>query len=486
MAAAYRGDTFRAMSRAICLAALCGLGAPALASPRSDPTAGRAVFTGATMPGATSIDLNPAALGLGLVENEIYVAAMAVVDRYAVDRQNLDVTTGALSPGASVRDVELGPGAMFAYTFHAKDRATVAVELHSAPAMVFPNAQPLQYHALGGGQRAYSATIATQLKITNELQFGVSLAAQKSYLHLRYARDSALAAGRGPNGITSSCAGSPCGVENPQATEIYDVNVQSPWFSISETPVINIGLVVQLAREMWLGVSYHTPPGLSVQNSLVGTMDVTRAPRDGGNRVLGGATVYISQPASADAELRAGLAQQLELHVGVHWEDLSRMSSYDVRGYGSSFSSAGVPEWTERPLGFHDPLAMWAGVEQVGNRERWRFGGRIGFETSAVSDDRTSPVTIAPLSYTADVGAQVRLSPMMFLQVSYGLQYFPTVHVTDSAFDPRNQIACTESGYDYSTSACEAVRFGYGIPTAAGDYSRMEHAIRFGVRYEIP
>lgn len=50
------------MSRAICFALLCGLAAHAVASPRSDPTSGRAVFTGATVPDSSSLELNPAAL----------------------------------------------------------------------------------------------------------------------------------------------------------------------------------------------------------------------------------------------------------------------------------------------------------------------------------------------------------------------------------------------------------------------------------------
>jgi hypothetical protein len=58
------------------------------------------------------------------------------------------------------------------------------------------------------------------------------------------------------------------------------------------------------------------------------------------------------------------------------------------------------------------------------------------------------------------------------------------VHVNKSAFDPRDELACMASGYDYSTSACAAVRGGYAIDTAAGDYSRMQHALRLALRYE--
>ena len=58
--------------------------------------------------------------------------------------------------------------------------------------------------------------------------------------------------------------------------------------------------------------------------------------------------------------------------------------------------------------------------------------------------------------------------------------------VTESAFDPRFQLACLASEFDYSTRGCQALRDGYAIPTAAGDYTRIQHAIRLGLRYELP
>jgi len=162
-----------------------------------------------------------------------------------------------------------------------------------------------------------------------------------------------------------------------------------------------------------------------------------------------------------------------------------------VRLYGSTFPKANIPEWIERPRGFHDVFAMWAGVEQDATTEprrfldRLRFGGRIGFETSALDDDRTTALTIAPRSATLDGGVQMRFNTVV-VQLSYGLQYFPTVGVAQSAFDPRDRVACVDGGFDYATTACANVRSGYAIPTAAGDYRRIEHSLRLGIRFEIP
>ena len=78
----------------------------------------------------------------------------------------------------------------------------------------------------------------------------------------------------------------------------------------------------------------------------------------------------------------------------------------------------------------------------------------------------------------------MRLAPTLHLQATYGLQYFLPVHVGNSAFDPQDQLACMASGYDYSTASCAAVRNGYAIPSAAGDYDRIQHALRLALRYE--
>jgi hypothetical protein len=499
MARAYPGDTFRAMSRAICLSLVCGLSAHAVASPRSDPTSGRAVFTGATVADTSSLELNPAALSDVPTDRvEFYAAAIAVIDRYVIARDRLDLGTGTLTRGPAISDTEVGPGMIVGALFNLRDRATLGVQLHAQPAEVFPAGVPdWQYHTLGGGQRRYGGTVGGSVKVTDELSFGISLALESTYLRLRYARDTALAAGTDPTrGVTSSCGGSPCGLENPLATETYDIDVNTSFLSASDALRPNIGLMYELAKDMFLGVSFHMPPGLAVQNTLTGFAHVQQAPRDcpspAGCAVLdGNSTVYISQPASLDAELRARLPLDLDLHIGLRWEDLSRLQAYDVRLYNVRNSAtmlpvANIPEWTEHPRGFHDPVAMWAGVEQVAahTSQLVRVGARIGFETSSVDASQTSPMTIAPASLTFDVGAQLLVAPGLYVQASYGLQYFPPVHVTDSAFDPRDQLACMASGYDYSTPACAAARNGYAIATAAGDYDRMQHALRLALRYE--
>jgi long-subunit fatty acid transport protein len=476
MAPAYRGDTFRAMAvRRILTLITCGsiaVSTSAFASPRSDPTTGRSVFTGATVPSPTSITLSPAAIGLDTLGTKLYFALTSTLSQIAIDRRTIDLDSGALGQGPRIRDVRLAPGGDLGVLWHPNESLTLGFGGRiPPPELQIEDRASLGYSTLGGGQRTYDATFAVSLRVTGAFYFGASVTHENTFLHLRYLRDSALEAGERS-------------AEDFNAAEQYDVTARTPILATSNLKV-NIGTVFRVAPDVWIGLAYHTPPGLDVQTTLNGDMDVTRSPRDGGTLVRGGSTVYVSYPASVDAEVRARLPEELDLHVGGRWEDLSRMQAYDVRGYGSVFTFNGIPEQMLRARGLHDAFAVWAGVEQVDIDERkpLRLGARIGFETSSVDDDHLSPLTVAPAMLTLDLGAQVRLGAWV-VQLGYGIGYAPTTSVTDSAFDPRDRLACIDSGYDYTTDACRATRNGYALPTAAGDYARLRHIVVLGLRWD--
>lgn len=478
MARAYRGDTFRAMAvRRILTLITCGsiaVSTSALASPRSDPTTGRSVFTGATVPSPTSITLSPAAIGLDTLGTKLYLAVTSTLSQLAIDRRTIDLDSGALASGPRIRDVRLAPGGDLGVLWHPNESLTLGFGGRvPPPELQIEDRRSLGYSTLGGGQRTYNATFAVSLRVTSAFYFGASVSHENTFLRLRYLRDTALEAGERS-------------VESPDAAETYDVAVRTPFLATSNLKV-NIGTVFRVAPDVWIGLAYHTPPGLDVQTTMNGDMDVTRAPRDGRTLVRGGSTVYVSYPASIDGEVRARLPEELDLHVGARWEDLSRMQAYDVRGYGSVFAFNGIPEQMLRARGLHDSFALWAGVEQVDVDERKpiRLGARVGFETSSVDDAKLSPLTVAPAMVTLDLGAQARLGAWV-VQLGYGIGYSPTISVTDSDFDPRDRLACIDNGFDYTTPACRATRNGYALPTAAADYRRIDHSMRLGFRYEFP
>jgi hypothetical protein len=461
MAAAYRGDTFRAMAAWPKLSAAILLCATfAHASPRTDPTMGRSVFTGAATPHPTSIDLNPAALGLGSAP-EFFASVAAVLDHYAIDLDTANAVDGT----------EAGAGGTVAAVFRPGTRYAVSLEARTPPPELFPqDKEQLRYFSLGKRQRDILATIAATIKATSRLYFGTSLTHHNTILRLRYARDTGIERGDAPG--------------NPDNAERYDVGVNSPYVSTSNLK-FSLGALVRIYGSIWLGVGYHTPPGFNLQTELEGNVEITRAPRDGGGKLPGDAIVDVSYPASVDAEVTAQLPAFLELHVGGRWEDLSRMSAYDTRVTGSQIVPNGIPEWQLRTRGMHDAFAVWGGVEQVDYGQNFRFGARVGIETSSTVPDRTTPLTMSPASLTVDLGMQIRLGAIT-AELAYGLQYFRPTDVTASAFDPRFYGDCAASQFDYSTSACGAVRNGYAIADGDGDYRRMLHSIRLGFRYAIP
>lgn len=452
----------------------------ALSSPRSDPTIGRAVFTGSTLGHPTSLTLNPAALSVRPGKHVLYFAFLGTLQQTMIEPLQLDLNTGTFSPGERVSDLQLAPGGQAIWIERPSDRLAFGVELRVPPREAhLEDHEALRYSTLGGGQQNYVATVGVSLRVVSRLHVGASLSHDFTDLGLRYARDTALETGN------DDCGGTPCGLGNPQATELYDVDVQSKWVSASNLR-LNLGLAFQLATGVWLGLAYHTPPGLEVQTALDGDVTVTRAPRDGGEELLGGSTVYISYPASIDGELRARIWRGLDLHVGGRWEDLSRFSAYDVRTFSSTFRANGIPEWMPRARGMHDAYSIWAGVEQHDTGAPLLLGGRIGYETSSVDDRKTSALTIAPAAFTIDLGAQARVVPgaPWWVQLSYGLALSPTVDARQNAFDPRHRLDCIDSGFDYTSAGCELTRGGYAAATGAGDYTRIQHALRVGFHYE--
>ena len=448
------------------------------ASPRSDPTAGRAVFTGATLPTDSSVTLNPAALGLGHAL-EVYLGLSGLLEQFGVNRKVLG-EDGSLSTGDSVHDIVPGAGASAAVIWHPGQITTLGAELRLPPPELFPKAGALRYHTLGSYKRNYVASGGVSLKVASAFLFGVSISHDITDLHLRYARDTAL-----DHGLDADCNGARCGLENPAAAETYNVHVRSDIVS-TENLEVNVGILIHPSPGLWFGLAYHNTPGFGIQTELHGTADVERAARDGGSLLHGRSTVDVSYPASVDGELRIRVLPDLDIHFGGRWEDLSRMQAYDVRTYGSEFIGRSIPEWTLRPRGFRDSFSTWLGAEQVeiDQTKRIRLGGRIGLESPALTANRTSPGNMSSTSLTVDLGTTIRIAPQWSIQLTYGLQVFSNISVTTSDYNPLFAVDCTASGFDYSTRGCEALRDGYAIPTAAGDYTRLQHAFRLGFRYE--
>ena len=472
---------------AVAAALALAIAAPATAagSPLDDPTAGRAVFTGAATPHATSILLDPAALALGPTGVYFYVGGTLVLDQVAIDRKQIDLGTGGLRDGERIRAVGVGPGGTFGAwkLFPGRTLAVGVLVVSPAATPPFPEGEPgLAYHSLGGVHRTTElATLAAAYRVIRRFYVGGAVSLTRTRVRMSFLRDTALEAGRDAmRGVASDCGGAPCGVENPQAAERYDIDAFPTSLVAAENLTVRVSGVIEIYPQWWLGGTYRFA---STGMSLEGSATVTGAPRDGSVVRRGDALVLFDLPATIDAELRGRISEGFDLHVGGRYEDLSVFRSYDVRLLGFP---AEIPSWIERPRGFQDTVRMWAGIEQVdvGVDKPFLWGARIGFASPEVRTGRLSPTTNQRWSLTGDLGAQLRIGGVV-AQLGYGIDFRPTVDVDDSEYNPIDRLDCIDSGFDYSTTACQRVRDGYAIPTAAGSYRRITHALRLGLRYDF-
>jgi hypothetical protein len=481
-----RADAWVAIGLAAAVAAPAG---SVVASPGADDADGRAVFTGAATAHASSLWLNPAALaqGRGATGPHFYLGGIGTIDQIAIDRLVIDPDTGAQSTGPSVGATPTDFGWTLAFWQTSASRNLIAglVLASPQPATRFASGEPaIDYHTEGGGHRSTTlAAIGAAARVVSRVYIGGVLSLVRTRVGLHYARDTALEAGRDAiRGIASDCGGAPCGFENPLAAEHYRIE------AIPDSPVATDNLsyaasaMIEIYPEWWIGATYELA---RTGVTLEGEAFVDRAIRDGGGTLEADAIVKLDLPSALDAELRGPIWPGLDLHVGLHYEDLSRFDGYDVRllGLPSEF-----PDWTLRPRGGRDFVRAWGGVEQIDDGQIVLGGARVGFKTPEVDAARMSPTSIAGWSASADIGGQVRLGEgsNWIVQLGYGVDFYPTVDASDSEFDPIARLDCIDSGYDYSTEACERVRFGYAIPTAAGSYRRIHHAFRLGVRYDLP
>jgi hypothetical protein len=473
------------LASALAALAIAVAGSGAGASPLADPNAGRAVFTGATSGHPTSLELNPAALSLTGPGVHLYLSGSLAIDQIGIDRQAiLSPGDGAPTDGDSVSGNRGSWGttvALFAGVPDDSVISSIGLMVSTDPDEVFQRDEDaLRYHTLGGAYRELKVLIGGSLRATSDLHFGATVGlVVSSRLAFDYARDTALDAG-------SACPAATCGFENPLGAEIYRLDVRAAdWFS-ADRVLLAAGALYQIEPDWWIGLSYRSPQGLGRPQLLEGDVEVTRSPMScsgDGCTVRAEATVAMDLPQSIHASLRGRITPGLDLTVGLRFENLSRVQQYDVRTFGAGL--AGTPEWQPRPRGLDNVYSAVAGVEQVDSGQRFLAGGRLGIETAAVPAERISPVQVDGLALTADAGAQLRLLPSLVIQVTYGASWYPEVTADPGAYDPRFATDCAESGYDYDTPACAAVRAGYAIPTAAGSYRRFSHAARLALRYDF-
>jgi hypothetical protein len=475
----------------VCLAASA---ASVTASPLEDPTLGGSVFSGPTHPHPTSIYINPAALALASSGVHFFFRSSLRVDRIRIARREIDPDTGATVDGQSVKNTPVVPGGFVAYhqTF---DKVAVGIALYTPQSEeLITGVKELRYHTLDGDHYQYAATVSVAWRPTSRLIAGAGLSLMGSTMEMSFARDTALEAGSdSTRGINSDCNGSPCGIENPAASERYDLEIATegakPFaifdFLSTKNIALTAGIAIDLGAGWWFGASYASPPGLLSPLSLPGTVTVTPAPRDGGDPRTGEAEVVFNLPQTVHVGVRGPLSwiPDHEIVADVRWQNLSRHTEYDVRMFGGDLSEGDIPPWYPRYRGFENVWRVQVGLERQRPVRRIRWGGRLRFETAATPTEDVAPHQIAGTNLSAIVGAELEISDRIMIGAGYGITWYPKVDVKDSAFDPLARLRCVDQQLDLD--ACEAAGAGRAVPTAAGVYRRLQHAFTVALRLRL-
>jgi long-subunit fatty acid transport protein len=477
---------------ALALLALCD--APA-ASPLEDVSQGGAVFTGVARAHATSIHLNPAALGMSGEGFHIFVGSSTRLDQLWVDRYAIDPATGVASEGEAVGALTATPGGVVAAWSKFGDRFHGGLALHTPFAERFPGGEDaLGYHTLGAGH-LYSVMLSFGGSIqVDRFLFGIGLSFSNVRMRHEFRRDSALEHGSSAErGIASDCGGAPCGLENPAAAEHYTVRADNYGTSLGGLEFFpdfidlgKVGLSAGIALEIpnadgwWITLAYLNTAGFLSDIELNGEAAVKEAPRDGSATMRGDAELRFQMPQSFTFGGRGPIMPGWEVIGSLRWLDMSRHNEVDYRFHGGTLDER-VPEWYPRFRGLRDTVQAQAGLEME-EGQRLRLGGRIRFESGATTPFTSSPMTMDTHNLALVGGLEWRFGQHLVVGAGYDLTVFWPTDSEASAFDPRGRLDCIDSGYDYYR--CEAVRDGHALPSAAGAYRRLRHQLTLGIRWD--
>ncbi len=460
---------------------------PADASPMEDTSLGGAVFTGPTSGHASSFFVNPAALGLSGQGSHLHLGGSGQLSSLYINRNTLNID-GTQSPGDSATSHTLTPGGIIAYYGSFQDNsAHFGAALYSPSVQRFPSNQPLLgYHTEGGQLTQGMLTFAGSYGFAGRrLLIGLGVSIGYSSLHLKFSRDSALDGGSSSDtGINSDCGGSPCGYENAQAREHYDIEVGNPFALQSVFALKNlsasVGIAYNLPDKSWIGLGYVALPGSFGKLSLSGTATVTRSPRDSGAEEQATAEVGFRMAQMVFLGYRRPVLADYEFVGNLRWQDWSRHDQFDIRLFGGGLGGA-VPEWMPRYRGMHDTVRLSGGIES-NDRQRHRFGARLRLESSSGSNSVANAAHIPGASATLATGAELRVADQWVVGLGYELGWTPTLDPAGGAFDPTLAVGCVDSQYAFD--ACKAARDGRALSTASGSYQQLRHGAVLSLRYD--
>jgi hypothetical protein len=164
------------------------------------------------------------------------------------------------------------------------------------------------------------------------------------------------------------------------------------------------------------------------------------------------------------------LGPGVELSAMVRWIWLHVHDRIDVRLSGPTLDEHNLPQHVVLYRGFKD---VWDTRLRVSYwwRERIRVGAMLRLETSAVDENGVNAAAVDGFKVEPVGLIEFRVIRQLWLGGGYGVTFMRAVDVTNSAFEPTAATACTASGNNLTTEACQLRMAGRARPTAAGHYT---------------
>ncbi len=469
---------------------------PTAAAPLDDPFVGGLAFTGPTSGNLAAVYWNPAALGLvrGL---QIMVGGTAHLSTIDVQRAAIDpMNNGTLvEPGNATahgfaRPSLFGPRSYLAISSDlGSDRFTLAfatympwVEQVSYPlSPTGAGDEPTRYHALKVDLRNLALVPALAIRFGNELRVGLAPGFMFSTGQLSFAEDLGLTTG--------------AGAENPQAAARFNV-ASGHGIGDAKFSVTLGGGIYWRRRNVELGFAYQSRPigsdrGVEVSGQRSSATLPPNDPVGGPLTCAGGQTdrclfgdLSYKLPDVFIAGATWRLSPGLELSAMVRWLWMHVHDRIDVRLFGPTLDTHGLPQHIVFYRGFQD---VWDTRVRVSYwwREQIRIGAAMRVETSAVPTEAVNPAAVDALKLQPMALIEIRIWRRIWLSGGYGITFMPSVNVTDSVFKPEYASGCFDSGGDLATEACQARLAGRARPTANGRYTatRQDFGITLTARF---
>ena len=345
-------------------------------------------------------------------------------------------------------------------------------------------------------------TAAASYQVVDELVIGVSASYVFGALDLAFVRDAALEGGsrmdsnKGEYVALDNCGkenasdtqATPCNYENAAAAEAMRIS------GTSHSVAFAAGVLVRPHADVDVGVGYvskvYGSGGERVEADgdawVLRSLAAWRNSGGTGYRdQFGRSTVTYTLPQRVHAGVTWRVTPSTALNLQFRWSHLSSHDRLTIRLTGTEFrEDPRVPDRILHYRGFQDVFAAQVGgAFRVHRKLVLQVAAML--ESSAVASDAVTVTTVDAFKVDALVGLHWRISSSLALRAGYGAVLMPGPDVQQSAFSPSLMTRCVDNRYNVDLADCKASTEGRGMPSAAGQYSWINHRLGVGISYDV-